>query len=131
MGFVVSRNLGICSSIEEKSVRIVLVGLDFSGKSAILKRLQNLIEHQQNKNIEFIDKIQTEPTFVFDVQTVFAPQIPTPLNIWDLGGKTRDLWRFYLTDVEGKLYQIESPDSFQFFQFSTPFRKNIKKIDQP
>ena len=94
---------GICSSREAASARIVMVGLDSAGKSTILARFQNLVDQQSNPNVAFIERIDTIPTFVYQVETIYPRLAPLALTVWDLGGqeKTRELWKFYTTGVEG------------------------------
>ena len=97
------RKRGICSSHEGAPARIVMVGLDSAGKSTILARFMNLIDQQSNPNVAFIERIDTIPTFVYQVETIYPRLAPLALNVWDLGGqeKTRELWKFYTTGVEG------------------------------
>jgi len=93
----------ICSPYEESSARILIVGLDSAGKSTLVKRFKNLVDLQLDTKASFIENIPTEPTFVYEVETVYPRLAPLALNLWDLGGqeKTRELWRFYLTGVQG------------------------------
>ena len=97
----------ICSSYDESSARVLILGLDSAGKSTLLKRFKNLVDLQLDTKASFIDYIPTEPTFVYDVETVYPRLAPLALNLWDLGGqeKTRELWRFYLTGVQGMEFE--------------------------
>jgi len=95
----------ICSSYDESSARVLILGLDSAGKSTLLRRFKNLVDLQLDTKAAFIDHIPTEPTFVYDVETVYPRLAPLALNLWDLGGqeKTRELWRFYFTGVQGRM----------------------------
>jgi small GTP-binding protein len=92
-----------CFSYEESSARILIVGLDSAGKSTLIARFKNLVDLQLNTKASYVEHIITEPTFVYQVDTIYPRHAPIALNLWDLGGqkKTRELWRFYLVDVEG------------------------------
>jgi small GTP-binding protein len=106
MGIILpSRIRNICSPYEETSARVLILGLDSSGKSTLLQRFKNLVDLQLDTKASFIDYIHTEPTFVYEVETVYPRLSPIALNLWDLGGqeKTRELWRFYLTGVQGMI----------------------------
>ena len=80
-----------------------MVGLDSAGKSTILARFKNLVDRQSNPNVAFLERIDTIPTFVYRVETIYPRLAPLALNVWDLGGqeKTRELWKYYTTGVEG------------------------------
>jgi ADP-ribosylation factor protein 1 len=104
MGVIFSNKIKrMCSSYEDTSARILIVGLDSAGKSTLVQRFKNLVELQVNRKADFIEHITTEPTFVYQVETIYPRLAPLALNLWDLGGqeKTRDLWRFYLTGIQG------------------------------
>lgn len=94
----------ICSSHDERCARVLLLGLDAAGKSSLLARFRNLVDLQNDQTILFTPTICTEPTFVYQVETIYPRLTPLGLNIWDLGGqeKTRELWRFYFTGVQGR-----------------------------
>lgn len=93
----------ICSVYEETAARVIVVGLDSAGKTTLVQRFKNLSDLQLNTRASFIDNIPTEPTLVYLVETIYPRLAPLALNLWDLGGneKTRELWRFYLTGVQG------------------------------
>lgn len=113
MGILFSNRLPrICSTYEDVCARVLLLGLDAAGKSTLLARFKNLVDRQNDVETEFIETIRTEPTFVYQVETIYPRLTPLALNIWDLGGqeKTRDLWRFYLTGVQGIVFVIDSDD---------------------
>jgi GTPase SAR1 family protein len=104
MGVVVSKKIKrICSGEDSPAARILIVGLDSAGKSTLVQRFKNLVDIQLSKSTDFIEHITTEPTPVYQVETIYPRLTPLALNLWDLGGqeKARDLWRFYLTGVQG------------------------------
>lgn len=79
-------------------MRVVTLGLDQSGKTAILMKL---------KNNEFM---QTIPTIGFNVETVEYKNLK--FTIWDVGGqpKLRPLWKHYYLNTQAVIYVIDSSD---------------------
>jgi len=79
-------------------MRVVTLGLDQAGKTAILMKL---------KNNEFM---QTIPTIGFNVETVEYKNLK--FTIWDVGGqpKLRPLWKHYYLNTQAVIYVIDSSD---------------------
>lgn len=79
--------------------RLLILGFDASGKTAILYKL---------KLNEFV---QTIPTIGFNVETITYDRIA--LTIWDVGGcdKIRPLIRHYFENTKGVIFVIDSQDS--------------------
>ncbi|XP_066298368.1 E3 ubiquitin-protein ligase TRIM23-like isoform X4 [Branchiostoma lanceolatum] len=77
-------------------MRVVTLGLDESGKTAILFKL---------KQDEFM---QTIPTIGFNVETVEYKNLK--FTIWDVGGKPklRPLWKHYYLNTQGKSDYLNS-----------------------
>ncbi|KAK3588748.1 hypothetical protein CHS0354_024226 [Potamilus streckersoni] len=77
--------------------RILMLGLDQSGKTALLYRLK------LNENISTI------PTIGFNVETITTKN-GVSLTIWDVGGqeKIRSLWTHYLQKTDGLIYVVDS-----------------------
>ncbi|CAF3291267.1 unnamed protein product [Rotaria sp. Silwood2] len=102
----------ICSPYDEPSVRVVIIGLDSAGKTTLVQRFKNLVDLQIDTHASFIESITTEPTFVYQIETVSPRLSPVAFNLWDLGGqeKTRELWRFYLTGIQGVVFVIDCHD---------------------
>ncbi|CAF4655667.1 unnamed protein product [Rotaria sp. Silwood1] len=114
MGVVVSSKIRqICSPYDEPSARIIIVGLDSAGKTTLVQRFKNLVDLQLDIHASFIESITTEPTFVYQVENIYPRLSPISFNIWDLGGqeKTRELWKFYLTDIQGVVFVIDCHDA--------------------
>ena len=82
----------------EKEARILVLGLDNSGKTTILKRLSD----------EEISSIM--PTQGFNVKSLV--QNGLTLNVWDIGGQKsiRPYWRNYLERTDALVYVIDSSD---------------------
>jgi small GTP-binding protein len=80
-------------------VRILIVGLDFAGKTTILYRLQ------LNQHVA-----QIAPTIAFNLETVEVGNLK--LQIWDLGGQhqLRPYWRLYFKETAGVVFVIDSAD---------------------
>jgi len=82
----------------EKEARILVLGLDNSGKTTILKRLSD----------EEISDIM--PTQGFNVKSLI--QNGVTLNVWDIGGQKsiRPYWRNYFDHTDALVYVIDSSD---------------------
>ncbi|KAI3382717.1 hypothetical protein SNEBB_006911 [Seison nebaliae] len=85
-----------------KELRIVILGLDNSGKTTILKSLAK-------ENIQ-----QVTPTQGFNVKTVQSENMK--LNLWDIGGQRniRSYWNNYLEHTDILIFVIDSSDRQRF-----------------
>ncbi|CAF3352050.1 unnamed protein product [Rotaria socialis] len=113
MGIIFSSKIRqICSPYDEPSARVIIVGLDSAGKTTLVRRFKNIVDLQLDTHASYIEHIVTEPTFVYEIETVYPRLSPLALNLWDLGGeeKTRELWRFYLTGIQGVVFVIDCHD---------------------
>ena len=83
----------------KQEVRVLILGLDFAGKTTILYRLS------LNQAVQ-----QVAPTVAFNLETVEVGNLK--LNIWDLGGQTqlRPFWRLYYKGTSGVVFVIDSSD---------------------
>ena len=79
--------------------RMLIVGLDASGKTTILYRLK------------LNEIVQTIPTIGFNVETVVYNN--TSLTIWDVGGcdKIRPLIRHYFQNTQALIFVVDSHDN--------------------
>uniref|UniRef100_A0A6B2LLA4 ADP-ribosylation factor n=1 Tax=Arcella intermedia TaxID=1963864 RepID=A0A6B2LLA4_9EUKA len=92
MGALITKLFG------NKEVRMLMLGLDGSGKTTVLYKMK-------------IDQIVTTvPTIGFIVETVSHGKFN--MNIWDVGGqdKIRPLWRHYLQNTGAIIYVVDSND---------------------
>lgn len=82
----------------KNGVRIVMVGLDASGKTTILYKLK------------LGDIVATIPTIGFNVETIEYKNIR--FTVWDVGGqdKIRPLWRHYFQNTQGLVFVVDSSD---------------------
>lgn len=82
----------------DNEARILVLGLDNSGKTTILKRLSD----------EEIS--QVTPTQGFNVKSLM--QNDFKLNVWDIGGQKsiRPYWRNYFDHTDAIIYVIDSSD---------------------
>ncbi|XP_063066247.1 ADP-ribosylation factor-like protein 3 [Engraulis encrasicolus] len=86
----------------EQEVRILLLGLDNSGKTTLLKQLAS----------EDISHIT--PTQGFNIKSVASQGFK--LNVWDIGGqrKIRPYWRNYYENTDLLIFVIDSADRKRF-----------------
>ena len=84
---------------DKKKFRVLMVGLDESGKTTILYRLK------------MYETYRTEPTVGFNVEEFSNHNSKISMNIWDLGGQKhlRRLWRHYYpgTQVLARIYSCK------------------------
>lgn len=83
---------------ETKKMKILMLGLDGAGKSAILNKLH------------LGETVTTVPTIGFNVETITYKNIS--FIVWDVGGqeKIRPLWRHYYADTDALIFVIDSND---------------------
>lgn len=81
-----------------EEIRILMVGLDASGKTTLL--------HQ----FKFGEVTATQPTIGFNVETIEYKNLS--LNVWDVGGqdKIRKLWRHYYHNTQAVIFVVDSID---------------------
>ncbi|KAJ7583840.1 ADP-ribosylation factor [Mycena floridula] len=103
---------GLVSNFTSRESRIIMVGLDGAGKSAILYRLKTG------------ELVTTVPTIGFNVETVKHRNIS--FTIWDVCGqeKARALWRSYYRYAEGFFIVVDSNDRGRI----TEARDNIQEL---
>lgn len=84
--------------LNKPRVRILMIGLDNSGKTTILFKL---------KLGQFVT---TQSTIGFNVETIDFKDIC--FSIWDVGGqsKIRPLWRHYSQNIQGVIFVVDSTD---------------------
>ncbi len=82
----------------DNEARILVLGLDNSGKTTILKRLSD----------EEISHVM--PTQGFNVKSLVQNDVT--LNVWDIGGQKsiRPYWRNYFDHTDALVYVIDSSD---------------------
>ncbi|KAM4700206.1 ADP-ribosylation factor-like protein 11 [Discoglossus pictus] len=86
-------------STHKKQARVVMMGLDFSGKSTLLYKLKS------NQTVE------TFPTVGFNVESLEMAK-NVFVTIWDVGGqdKLRSNWKEYLEDTDVLIFVVDSSD---------------------
>ena len=82
----------------KKNVKMLMVGLDASGKTTVLYKLK------------LGDLITSIPTIGFNVETVEYKNLK--FTMWDVGGqdKLRPLWRHYFEGTDGIIFVVDSND---------------------
>lgn len=82
----------------KKPIRILMVGLDASGKTTILYKLK------------LGEVVTTIPTIGFNVETVEYKNLS--FTVWDVGGqdKIRALWRHYFRNTHAVIFVVDASD---------------------
>lgn len=82
----------------ENEARLLVLGLDNSGKTTILKKLSD----------EDINSIM--PTQGFNIKSLMQDNFK--LNVWDIGGQKsiRPYWRNYYDQTDALIYVVDSAD---------------------
>ncbi|XP_062302741.1 ADP-ribosylation factor-like protein 11 [Osmerus eperlanus] len=108
MGQLLSRNI-------KKPPQVVLLGLDSSGKSTLLSRLQTGLV------------MDTSPTVGFNVGTLELNK-NTSLIVWDVGGqrKMRSNWRYYLDDCKALVFVVDSSDRARMGEAQNALKKVLE-----
>ncbi|XP_050209969.1 ADP-ribosylation factor 1 isoform X2 [Mercurialis annua] len=96
MGAIISRLAK--RFMPQSRVRILMLGLDDSGKTTILYKLK------------LGEIVTTHPTIGFNVEALEYKNIC--FSLWDVGGqqKIRPLWRHYFEKVEGLIFVVDTND---------------------
>ncbi|XP_043711903.1 ADP-ribosylation factor 1-like [Telopea speciosissima] len=96
MGVALSRLVRMLFA--KREMRILMVGLDASGKTTILYKLK------------LGEIVTTIPTIGFNVETVEYKNVS--FTVWDVGGqdKIRPLWRHYFQNSQGVIFVVDSND---------------------
>ncbi|XP_078065717.1 ADP-ribosylation factor 4-like [Mustelus asterias] len=99
----------------QKTVRILMVGLDAAGKTTILYKLK------------LGEIVTTIPTIGFNVETVDYKNIS--FTVWDVGGqdKIRPLWRHYFQNTQGLIFVVDTNDRERIQEASTELHKIIEE----
>ncbi|CAD8184565.1 unnamed protein product [Paramecium octaurelia] len=96
----------------QKKLKIVIVGLEGSGKTAILQYLRN------GKFAE------TQPTIGLNVETIQYKQ--RFYLIFDVGGKVRTLWSHYYDNLDGLVFVVDSTNQ----EKQQEVQKELKKLNE-
>ena len=99
-------------SINIKKYRILMLGLDSAGKTALLYQ------------IKYKKAVKTIPTISFNTETIDYKG--KNFTIWDIGGqdKLRCLWNHYYPNTDGIIFVVDSKDEERIEEAS----KEIKKL---
>ncbi|NXG13833.1 ARL11 protein, partial [Grallaria varia] len=84
---------------QKRDARVVMLGLDFAGKSTLLYKLKSS------------QAVETCPTVGFNVESLQTP-CGVSFTLWDVGGQDnlRASWPDYLEDINTLIFVLDSTD---------------------
>ncbi|KAI9388653.1 hypothetical protein POPTR_009G096900v4 [Populus trichocarpa] len=103
--------------LPKTEIRILMVGLDASGKTTILYKLK------------LGEIVLTVPTIGFNVETVVYKNIS--FTVWDVGGqqKIRPLWRYYFQNSHGLIFVVDSNDRGRISEARNELHRILSDIE--
>lgn len=103
--------------VRGSEVRLLLLGLDNAGKTAVLKRIANES-----------DITNVTPTPGYSIKTVIHGSFK--LNVWDLGGQKaiRGFWRNYYDDTDAIIYVIDSSDRRRIEETGVELQQILEEV---
>ena len=106
-------NMGNMSG--KREIRVVMIGLDGSGKTTIFYKLK------------LGEVLSTKPTIGFNVETVEHKNIS--FTVWDVGGqyKLRPLWRHYFACLQAVIFVVDSNDTERILEAREELRSILKE----
>ncbi|XP_067418856.1 ADP-ribosylation factor-like protein 11 [Emydura macquarii macquarii] len=102
----------------KRDARVVMLGLDFAGKSTILYKLKS------------DEPVETSPTVGFNVESLEIPGRMS-LTLWDVGGqdKLRASWKDYLEDTDALIFVLDSADKTRLPEALAELEKVLNNIN--
>lgn len=96
--------------------RIVMIGLDYAGKTTLLYKLK------------LGETLNSIPTIGFNVEVINTKKGGS-LTVWDIGGneKIRPLWRHYFANTQAIIYVVDSTDRERIAISSEVLKAEIEK----
>lgn len=90
----------ISKGYHKRDARVVMLGLDFAGKSTLLYKLKSSWA------------METSPTVGFNVESLQTP-CGVSFTLWDIGGQgsLRTSWPDYLEDTNALIFVFDSTDT--------------------
>ncbi|XP_023768549.1 ADP-ribosylation factor 1-like [Lactuca sativa] len=101
--------------LAKRNIKILMLGLDDSGKTTILYKLK------------LGDFVATVPTIGFNVESVEYKNIR--FNVWDLGGQDmiRPLWRHYYRNTHVLIFVVDSNNKRRIYQARNELHRLINE----
>ena len=89
-------------------IRILILGLDYAGKTTLLERTKSV--YRKSKNSVIIPPEKITPTIGLNISTVEISRCM--VLFWDVSGqiKMRTIWQHYYADANGLIFVIDSTD---------------------
>ena len=109
----------VATRLAKQEYRIVMFGLDGSGKTSLLYKLK------------LGEVVSTIETVGFNVETLKVKS--TSMTLWDVGGadKLRPLWRHYLENLDAMIYVIDAADEGRWHEARDELERLLAHEDVP
>ncbi|XP_042507484.1 ADP-ribosylation factor 1-like [Macadamia integrifolia] len=116
MGSAISRLVRMLFA--KREMRVLMVGLDATGKTTILYKLK------------LGEIVTTIPTIGFNVETVDYKNVS--FTVWDLGGqdKIRPLWRYYFQNTQGVIFVVDSNDRERISEAGNELHRMVSEVSK-
>lgn len=114
------------TKLKEKEKRVLILGLDNSGKSTLIARWFIDVDISSDKAANDLSLSKISPTFGFEIKTIQLPNIR--LVLWDIGGQKslRPYWRTYYEDASDALiWVIDSTDTSRLAESMDELRAQL------
>ena len=105
---------GFCCGDSNRTISVLLVGLDGSGKTTILYKLVTG------------DSVTTVPTVGYNLETVKHKDIS--MELCDMGGQEiiRPMWQMYYAKSRGLIFVVDSSDRARIEEAKTELRRALE-----
>lgn len=95
---------------QENGIRVLVLGLENSGKSSLVNSFINLLNNQNEKDVEF----KASPTMGVEIQKMEFKKFI--ITFWDVGGSnsSKPYWQNYFDSINIVMWVIDSSDTEKF-----------------
>lgn len=95
---------------EQKNIRVLVLGLENSGKTSLVQAFVNLTQNSKENDVEE----RTSPTIGCEIQKIIFKDFQ--ISFWDIGGSisSKSYWNIYYDSSDILMWVIDSSDIDKF-----------------